>query len=207
MALQHVRLIDLRMPLQVRRRGHQHPVRRGQLARHHPRRQFKTTTNGRIEALADQVDLAVIEMPVRGNGGVAAQKFAQQGQHVQTPEHRAHADPQQPGRLPFGTGQVGHRILDSAKAVAHLAKKTLPCFGQGQLAGTTLEQPHPQARLQLRNVLAHGSGRNAQAPGRFGKAAHLGTADEAFQRVERFHGHDWQPKVYSAYSDCHLISR
>ncbi|MNO76022.1 hypothetical protein D3C76_670850 [compost metagenome] len=207
MPLQYLRVVNRRVPAQVRRRRHQHPVRRGQLARHHPRRQIEATTNRRIEALADQVDLAVVEMPVRGNGRVATQELGQQWQHIQAPEHRAHAHPQQPGRLAFAAGQVGHGVLDGAEAVTDLPQKSLPGLGQGQLAGTTLEQPHPQARFQLGNMLAHGSRGNAEAPGGLGKAADFGTADEAFQRVERFHGHDWQPKVYSADSDCHLISR
>ena len=93
MALQHLRVFYRRVLLQIGRRRHQHPVRRGQLARHHPRRQFETTANRSIEALADQVDLAVVEMPIRGNRRVAAQELPQQRQHIQTPEHRAHAHP------------------------------------------------------------------------------------------------------------------
>jgi hypothetical protein len=94
-------------------------------------------------------------------------------------------------RTPAGWPSALARLATAYWMVRKLSltsQKTLPCLGQGQLAGTTLEQPHAQARLQLGDVLADRRRGQRQAPGGFGKAAHFSAADKAFKVTERFHG-------------------
>src|SRR3546814_5133184 len=76
-----------------------------QFARHHPLGQLETAADGGIEALADQVHLAIIEMPVRVDRRITSQKFTQQRYDKQSAERRAHAHLQRPCRLPSGAGQ------------------------------------------------------------------------------------------------------
>ncbi|MNJ51181.1 hypothetical protein D3C77_464790 [compost metagenome] len=70
------------MPRQVRRSRYQNPVRRGQLASDNALRQVETTTNSSIESLTDQVDLAIIKMPVRIDCRKTLQKLSQQRHDV-----------------------------------------------------------------------------------------------------------------------------
>ncbi|MMZ70937.1 hypothetical protein D1872_341280 [compost metagenome] len=48
-----------------------------QLARHHPLGEFEAATNRGVESLGDQVDLPVIEMPVRIDRRKAPQKLTE----------------------------------------------------------------------------------------------------------------------------------
>lgn len=176
-----------RAPRQVIRRRHQHPVRRGQLARHHALGQLKTTADSGIEALADQVDLAVIEVPVRIDIRKAPHKFAQQRHHIPIAEHRPHTDLECTHGPPFGTGQVGDRILDGGEAAADFLQEHLAGFGQRQAPSAALKQPHTEARLQLGDAFTHRCGSEAQVPCSLGKAATLGAAHKAFDTAKAFH--------------------
>ncbi|MNE91486.1 hypothetical protein D3C80_1891080 [compost metagenome] len=65
------------MRRQVTRRGYQHAMGWRQLACHHPLRQFESATDRGVETLGDQVDLPVIEMPVRIDRRKAPQKLTE----------------------------------------------------------------------------------------------------------------------------------
>ncbi|MNP02101.1 hypothetical protein D3C76_939420 [compost metagenome] len=75
--LEIVRLADRLVRRQVIGRGHQHAMGWRQLARHHPLGQFEAATNRGVETLGDQVDLPVIEMPVRIDRRKAPQKLTE----------------------------------------------------------------------------------------------------------------------------------
>lgn len=64
---------------QIVRRCHQHAVSRRQLACHDALGQLKAAAKGRVEALANQIDLAIVEMPIRADIGVAFQKLPSSG--------------------------------------------------------------------------------------------------------------------------------
>lgn len=180
---------------------HQHSMGRRQLARHHPLGQFEATTDGGIEALADQVDLAVIEMPVRADVGEATHERAQQRHHVAIAKHRTHAHFQGAHRPPFGAGQVGHGVLDGGEAAADLFKKQLAGFGEGKAPGAALEQTYAQARLKLGDTFAHCRRCQAQVPRRFGEAATLSAAHKTFDTAKAFHIDHSKLLVYTDYSN------
>ncbi|MNQ90050.1 hypothetical protein D3C85_1053770 [compost metagenome] len=207
MVLEIVWFDHLGMARQVLPRGHQHAMGRGQLARHHPLGQLKATAYRGVEPLPDQIDLAIIEMPVRVDRRETPQELTQQRHDVQAPEDRAHADFKGPDRLTFGTGQIGHRILDRLQTRADLAEKQLTGLRQCQAAGAALKQPDAQARFQLGDTLADRRRGQAQAPGSFGKAADLGAAHEAFNAAKGFHGRHYKLLVYTDYRNYRLHSR
>lgn len=125
---------DRRIAVQIILRSDQYPMRWRQSARYHTLWQLKAAANRRIEALPDQIDLTIIEMPVRIDRREAPQKLAEQRHYIKAPEHRAHADFQGADRLPFGTGQIGHGILDRGQAGTDFTQKQLPRLGQRQTA-------------------------------------------------------------------------
>ncbi|KAF1856337.1 hypothetical protein Lal_00000038 [Lupinus albus] len=151
----------------------------------HPLGQLEATPDADVEALADEVHLAIVEMPVGHDGGVAGEEVGQQRHDVLAAEHQPHAHLEVACRLAAGAGEVGHCALDGGEAAADLGEEALAGFGQFQAARTTLEQSHPQPGFQFRHVLADRRWCQAQAPCGLGKAAGLRAADEAFDAVER----------------------
>ncbi|MNP12494.1 hypothetical protein D3C76_1047270 [compost metagenome] len=126
-------------------------------------------------------------MPVRRDSRETPQEFTEQRHNVQPPEHRAHADLQGTGRLPFGTGQVSNRILDDLETACHLLQKSLASLRQSQATRTTLEQPHAHPGLKAGNIFAYGSRCQAQASRSLGETPRLGAADETLDTAETFH--------------------
>lgn len=181
-------MADWRLVAEVGGRGEEDQVARRQVARHHPGRQFETTADGGVEAFADEVDLAIVEMPVGHDVRIAFEELAEQRQDVVAAEGQPHADLQRAAGLVADAGDVGESGLDALQAAADLLQETLPGFGQGQAPGAALEQAHAEVAFQAGDVLAHPGRRQAQAPGGLGEATGLGAADEALDVAEGFHG-------------------
>lgn len=131
--------------------------------------------------LADQIHLAIIEMPVRHDRRITRQKIRQHRQHEIQTESGAHADPQAAGRHAAAAAQALQRALNRLQATADFLQKTLAFFGQDQLASVALEQAHANQRLQPGDVFAHRRRAEAQLAAGGGKAAVFRAADEAFQ--------------------------
>ncbi len=61
-------------------RCHQNQMRRGDGPGHHTLRQLDAATDGRIKPVRDEIDLAIVDVPFRGHGGVLLEKIGHQRQ-------------------------------------------------------------------------------------------------------------------------------
>jgi hypothetical protein len=142
-------------------------------------RQIDAAADGRVEALADQVHLLVVEVPVGQDRRVAREKVAHHRQHVLAPEGLAHAHLQRAGGLAVVLGEARHRLLQRGERPADLCQEALAALGQREPARAALEQPHAQPRFEPRDVLADRRRREPEAPrgGREAAASALCTKD------------------------------
>ena len=157
-------------------------------ARHQRRIAQLTDPQHAIDALADQVDLAVGDAHLHLDLRITGAELRQRRDHHQPPEgHRqVHLDapPRLPGRLREGrlhlvhVGQDRHAALVVAVAVE----------GGAHLAGGALEQAHPQVGLELLDDLRRRRPRQAQVLGSAAEAAQLDDAGEQAHGLETIHG-------------------
>lgn len=164
---QIVRMRDGRAPGEIAGCGRQHHVRTRELTRHEAGGQFETSADGGIETFGDQVNRAVVEVPVRHDGRIAPDEVAQQRHDVLATKGVAHAHFQRAGGLAVRIGQIGHRTLYGGKTAADFAQEALARFGELQAARAALEQPHTQTRFQPRHPLADRRSGQTQPPRSF----------------------------------------
>ncbi len=162
-------------------------MRRRKFACHDTGRQFEAAAESGIETLRDQVDLTIIEMPVRRDRRVFRQERRQQRHHVGTAETGAHADLEHASRLSSGAGQIVDCGLDRRQSIPDFVQKAFTGLGQGQAARASMEQPHTQSRLQPRHVLANRGRGHAKPPGCLGKTASFGATHETLHANHGFH--------------------
>ena len=172
---------------QIRWRRDQHPMRRCEPARDHTLRQIEATTDGRVEALANQIDLTIIEVPVWRDRRKAPQEFTQQGHDIEATKDCAHADFERARRLSLDAGQISDGILNGIEACADLTEEALTGFRESQATRTPLEQPDTESGFQLGDTLAHRCWRQTQTARSFGETADLRTANETLDTAEAFH--------------------
>ena len=168
-------------PAEIGRRRDGDDVNRRQLARHDTRRQGEAAADGRIEAFADDVDLAVVEMPVGHDARIAGEKIGQQRHQEMAPERLAHADLQGAHGLFLGNLDAVHRRLQRRQGAVDLAQEPLAAFGQGEPARAAMKEAHAEIGFEARHVLADAGRRQAEHPRRGGKAALLGRLHERHQ--------------------------
>ncbi|MDT4871847.1 hypothetical protein FQZ97_1070010 [compost metagenome] len=93
-------------------------------------------------------------------------------------ETRRHAQLEHTGGFALVVADAGEGRLQGLQVAADGLLQAFAGFGQGELAGGTLEQPHAQVALQHGDIAADRRGRQGQAPGGRGEAAGFGAADE-----------------------------
>ena len=162
-------------------------MRRRQCARHDARCEIKATTQRRIVSLFNQVNLPVLEVPIRTNHRIAREERRQQRHNVRDAERRRHADFQHAGRLAAIVRDGRDRCLQRIQIAADFHEKALACLGQRELARRALEQPHAEIAFQQRNVPADRGGRQRKTPRGRGEAARFGAADKRLEVGEGFH--------------------
>ena len=171
----------------VARRCHGDDVHRRQLARDHARRQREAAADRGIEAFADDVDPAVVEVPVGQDRRVAGQEVVEQRHQEVAAEGLAHAHLERAGRLVVDPARAGHRGLQRGERTVHLAQEPLAAFGQRQPTRAALEQAHAQIGLEPGHVLADAGWRQPEDARRGGEAAVLCRPDERHQMLHLCH--------------------
>ncbi len=155
--------------------------------RHDARCEIESTTQRCIVSLCNQVDLSVLEVPIRTNHRIACEERWQQRHHVSDAEGRRHADSQHASRLATILRDGRDRCLQRIQIAADFHEKALTRLGQCELARRALKQSHAQIAFKQRNVPADRGGRQRKTPRGRGEAARFGAAHERFEVGEGFH--------------------
>ena len=112
--------------------------------------QFESCPYCHIEALRDQVNLAVFEMPVETDIGIALSERRQDRQHKVYAEGQVHADLKQSG----GDGGLargdGDSVLQPLQIVRNAGEEPFARLGEDELSRRAMEQ----ATLRLRSRVA-----------------------------------------------------
>ena len=118
-----------------------------------------------IEPLLDQVDRPVEQHQPRRHVGKGAQELGHDRQHMQPPEQHRRRD----GELAARRAPLpGRRLLDLGQVREHApraAEEALAHVGQADRARGAVEQPHAEARLEVRDRACHRRRRAVEPPG------------------------------------------
>ncbi|MNQ51578.1 hypothetical protein D3C85_655650 [compost metagenome] len=131
-----------------------------------------------IQPLADGIHDAIGQLQIHSQPRIGLQKVGHQPTHHQLPRLDGHRQLEGPRHLlltgaqhQFGLGQLLHRLA-AAQVIL------LPRFGQGELAGGAIEQPHAEVLLQIGDAAAHRRLGHAQLLGRCGEGAFVNDAHQ-----------------------------
>ncbi len=133
---------------QVFGRGHHHQRRVHQLAGDQAGVRLRAGAHRQVEAIRDEVHVAVAQMHLDLHLRVAAAKARQQAQHAVVPQGGGHADAQHTRRRRLAARQLAlglHQLVERLSALRQVGPTSL---GQADPAGAAHEQAHLQARLQ-----------------------------------------------------------
>ena len=147
----------------VARRRHGDDVHRRQLARDHAGGQREAAADRGIEALADDVDPAVVEVPVgqhRADSGPGSRRAAAPGSGGRRP------GPCSPSACRSARRRSGARrqtaACSEASGPSTWLQEPLAAFGQRQPTRAAMEQAHAEIGLEPRHVLADAGRRQAR---------------------------------------------
>ena len=171
----------------VGRRCHRDDVHRREFARDDPRTQFEAAADRGVETLADDVDPAVVEVPVGHDGRVAGQEVAQQRHQEIAAEGLAHAHLQGAGRRLVAASDAGQRALQRCQRVGDLGQEALAVLGERQASRAAMKEPHPEVRFEAGDVLADAGRRQAEHSGRGRETAVFRRLHERRQMLEMSH--------------------
>ena len=129
-------------------------MNRGQLARDDAGRQREAAADGGVEPFADDIDPAVVEMPVGHHVREAREEFTEERHQEVAAEGMAHADLERAGRIFVDAADAGHGGLQPTPAGPRPGAGMLAAFGQCQPTGAALEQAHAEVAFEARHVLA-----------------------------------------------------
>ena len=185
-----VQIVDLHRPpvfLEIGRRA-DHPLGRvGQLAGAQGTVLQIAHADRKVEAFADQLDIAVVQHHVHGDVGIFQQEIAQNRRQQVHPEICRHRNPQQArgGRLHGCDQRIGlARIVQHAAGAVVIGQSDL---GRADAAGGAVQQSRPKARLKGRDVFRNGRFRNTHLLGRVSKAALVHHGGEGFHFSQSVH--------------------
>ncbi len=175
------------MLLEIGGCGADHAVVRGDLARDQRGILQLADADGEVEALADDVDEIVGELHIELDVGIAGEEGADIRGDVHAGEDRRHRDLQQAARLGVAAAHEVLGLLAKAEDVDDALE--IPCagLGQRQMPGRALEEPRPQAVLQLADALRHDGGRQPHLTSRRGHVAGAGDACEYLKVADGGH--------------------
>ena len=162
-------------------------MHRRQLARDDARRERKAAADRGVEPFADDVDLAIVEVPVGNDARMAGEEVAQERDQELTTERLAHADLERAARLVVGRAYAGDGGLQRSERAVDLAQEPFALLGQCQAARAAMEQAHAEAGLEARDVLADARRRQAEDARRRREAAVLGRLHEGDQVLDVGH--------------------
>ena len=148
-------------------------MHRRELARDDAGRQRKAAADRGVEALADDVDLPVVEMPVGQHARIALEESAEQRDEEVAAERLAHAHLQCAGRVLAPFGDAGNGRLQGRQRAVDLLQEALAAFGQREAPGAAVEQAKAEIAFEARDVLADAGRREPEHPGGGGEAAVL----------------------------------
>ena len=143
--------------------------------------------HGEVDALADDVDDALVEAKVQVDARIARQEIGQRGQQDVAAERAGHVHPQPAGRLFLAAAQ---RFLRRGELREH-APAMAEVVGAGgrhrHLARRAVEQPEAEPPLEPLHMRAHHRTRQAEFVGRAREGAELGDPAEGPHGLEVFH--------------------
>ncbi len=155
----------------------------------HPPRHQRAVLQGAdaqrdIDAILQQVDIAVRQGEFAGHVEMQGEEFAHQRPDMQPPEHHRRGHHQMPRRRAafrrravLGLAQIGQ---DAPRAEQEPPAR----IGQRHPPGGPLQQPQPEPFLQRRDRARHRRGRQPQPPRRRGEALGIGHRDEGRHGIE-----------------------
>ena len=143
-----------------------------------------------VEAFADDVDERIGDMHVELDLGVARQEIVDVRRDVQAAEGGRHRDLQQAARLGVAAADEVLRFLAETEDIDDALEVASARFGQGQVSRGALEQPGPEALLELADALRYYGGRKAHlAAG----SRHVAGAGDACEYVQITYGSHVSP--------------
>ena len=148
-------------------------MHRRQLARDDPGCERKSAADRSVEALADDVDLPVVEVPVGQHARIALEESAEERDEEVAAECLAHAHLQRAGRVLAPIAEAGNGRLQRRKRAVDLLQEALSAFGQAQAPRAAVEQADAEIAFEARHVLADAGRRQAEHPGGGREAAVL----------------------------------
>ncbi len=181
------------MTAQIFRGRAQQPPIVGELAGHQRRIVERADAHRQIEAGADQIHHAVVQMDVQPQLRMPRHEFGQQRRQVLAPERRRRGHPQRTGDLATGPAQrTAKRLQFLDEPPALLGKRR--AFGRRvQPAGGPMQQPHAQILFQPLQALARHGHRQVETARRCADRAEVQHAQE--QRDIADTVHDYQSNI------------
>ncbi len=155
--------------------------------RDHFRVRHRPGAHREVDALADDVDDALVEAQVEVDARIARQEIGQRGQQDVAAERAGHVHAQPPGRLFLAAAQ---RFLGRGELREH-APAMPEVVGAGgrhrDLAGRAVEQAQAKPLLEPLHMRADHGPRKAEFVGRAREGAELGNPAESLHGLEIFH--------------------
>ena len=107
-----------------------------------------TDADGKVETVADDVDVMVREMDIELDLGVLGEEQRQVRRDVPAAEGRRRRHLQDAARLRVAAGNEILRLVDEREDVYDTLEVALSRLGQSELAGRALEEPGPELLLE-----------------------------------------------------------
>ncbi len=115
-----------------------------------------------VDALGDEVRMAIFQDPLQIDLGMARQELQHRGQQLRLPERVRHQHPQPPARHVHLAAQVGLDRVPVGDQCLGMGEAPLAVFGEGHAVRRALEQLQAEQALQGLKTPAHGWLRGAE---------------------------------------------
>ena len=173
-------------------RAHDAPANARDLAGRQSRIRQHAHAQRDVDALADEVDIAVVEDELDLELRMLGEEAAELRHDLQAGERHSRADPQPADKPGAGAARGELRLVGVRDRELRALVEYLPCLGRAEAAGRTQQQRDAEPLFELRHHLGDGGLADPQLARGRGERTRIDHLDEGLHRGQPVHIHSSQ---------------